>query len=105
MRRFHAFAGYLALIPLLLAGSLAGADVVYQHDFETAPGAEWSHTTREVTPSGRGFLGQFGNDTVTLRLQELPAHGTVSVSFDLFLLRSWDGSGENGWGPDVWSAS
>ena len=111
MRRSDPPARILELLALLLGVLAAGspapalADVVYQHDFETPAGAEWSHSAREVTPSGRGLLGQFGNDTVTLRLQDLPAHSTVSVSFDLFVLRSWDGSGENGWGPDVWSAS
>lgn len=38
-----------------------------------------------------GFLGQFGNNSVTLSLADLPPHSAVSISFDLFIILSWDG--------------
>jgi hypothetical protein len=47
---------------------------------------------------------------VTLTLQDLPAHGYVKLSFDLFIIRSWDGDSRpsppgspSGPGPDIWS--
>ena len=77
----------------------------YVEEFQGSVGGEWSHRQTDITPVGnRRFLGQFGNDTVSLTLNGLPAHQGVTVSFDLFIIRSWDG----GWaGPegDVWDLS
>src|SRR5947207_2175207 len=87
----------LLLLPLLALASpaRAGSQTVYFNDFEGAVGPEWSHTNTERTPFGdRGFLGQFGNDSVTLTLDNLPPHTALTVSFDLFVIRSWDGVGE-----------
>ncbi len=84
---------------------------VYFNDFEDAVGPEWSHDLVDATLIGeRRFLGQFGNDSVTLTLADLPAHAEARVSFDLFVIRSWDGDGlpappgvGAGAGPDIWS--
>jgi hypothetical protein len=45
-----------------------------------------------TTPSGLTFLGEYGNQEITITLKGLPAHSRVTVSFDLFILRSWDGN-------------
>ena len=82
--------------------------MVYSNHFEGAVGSEWSNTARSTTPSGRGFLGEFGNGTVSLTLKGLPSHTEAVVSFDLFIIRSWDGSQEvepgtgTAVGPDEW---
>jgi len=77
--------------------------VVYTEDFEGEVGPEWSRGDRDVTPRGeRWFLGQFGNDAVTLTLQALAPHTGVRVSSDLFIIRSWDGNGARHPGPDIW---
>ena len=47
--------------------------------------------------------GDFGPEKVTLSLKDLPRHRFVRVSFDLFLIRSWDGS--SSYGPDIWELS
>ena len=98
-----------ALTALLSVGTLSAADltwnVVYQNDFETAAGPEWSRTDVSATPAGaRKFLGEFANDTVVLSLTNLPDHGAVRVSFDLFIIRTWDGN-DTRYGPDIWSFS
>jgi hypothetical protein len=87
----------LFLTPWLLSAPAAQAMVVYDNDFQTAAGVEWSQTTLQDTPtpypSGpRSFLGEFGNETVSLNLSGLGAHSSVRVQFDLYLIRSWDGS-------------
>jgi hypothetical protein len=65
-------------------------------------GSEWSNSSTDVTPSGgRRFLGQFTNDTVRLTLDNLPAHTQAVLSFDLFILKTWDGN-DNVFGPDHW---
>src|SRR6185369_1342986 len=66
---------------------------VYQNDFEGAVGPEWSNNRTETTPLGaRRFLGQFANGTVSLSLTNLPEHTAITASFDLFIIRSWDGN-------------
>jgi len=77
--------------------------VVYSNDFEEAEGPEWSNTSTDITQSGQRFLGHFSNDTVSLTLNDLPSHTDVTVSFDLLIIRSWDGNGPEG--PDVWDLS
>ncbi|RYG33530.1 hypothetical protein EON81_17945, partial [bacterium] len=53
------------------------------------------------SPSGRDFLGLFGQQSVTLKLTGLPTHGNVSIDLQLFLIGSWDGNGGTGNGPDL----
>ena len=68
------------------------------------------------------FLGEFGgpaivmipphdpqhfvrvDQTVTLTLKNLDTHTRVTVSFDLYVTKSWDGNNPN-YGPDRWSLS
>ncbi len=76
-----------------------------------------------ASPNGRQrFLGEFGgpallttppydpahfvrvNETVTLRLRNLKPHTFATLTFDLYILKSWDGNNPN-YGPDRWSAS
>ena len=96
--------GLCALIAILASAGTASADIVYQNGFEGLVGGEWSNTTTSVTPVGsRTFLGEFGNDTVSLDLTGLPGHDTILVSFDLYIIRTWDGNGDGGTpGPDRW---
>jgi uncharacterized repeat protein (TIGR01451 family) len=77
--------------------------IVYQNDFEAGAGPEWSKTTTASTPSGRTFLGQFGNESITLNLEDLPPHATATVYLDLYVIRSWDGNlTVPSLGPDLW---
>ncbi|MCK4629415.1 MAG: hypothetical protein KAT56_10455, partial [Sedimentisphaerales bacterium] len=78
----------------------ATASVLYSNDFEGTIGNEWSHTSTDTTPIGkRNFLGEFNPEIVTFALYDLPAHSELTVSFDLFILRSWDG---DNFTPDIW---
>jgi len=83
--------------------AMAGTLQVYFKDFESAVGPEWSSTSTDVTPVGnRRFLGRFAeNYAVSLSLAGLPAHLEVTLSFDLFVIQSWDGNWDPG--PDLWS--
>jgi len=73
----------------------------YTNDFEKPVGAEWSTVKRSTTPTGgRQFLGEFNNETVTLALTDLPAHSNLHVSFDLFIIGTWDGNASPG---DIWA--
>lgn len=77
----------------------------YVNDFEGMVGSEWSSTTTDVTPtSGRRFLGQFATDSVSLTLSGLAPHSQVTISFDLFVLKSWDGNSTEH-GADEWQVA
>ena len=65
---------------------------VLVEDFEAGVNGNWLPNITSVTPTGRGFLGEFSSENVALALSSLPAHCSVSVAFDLFLIRSWDGN-------------
>jgi hypothetical protein len=72
--------------------------IVYSNDFENSAGQEWSHHHIEISPKGEKFLGQFGNDAVSLKLTDLADHTEIKVVFELYILRSWDGNVN----PDIW---
>ncbi|MBN1814854.1 MAG: DUF11 domain-containing protein, partial [Anaerolineae bacterium] len=92
---------------------------LYTHDFETPVGSEWSNPGRTQSPNGHRFLGEFGNETVILILARLPAHTFATAAFDLYVIRSWDGSetavpqgdirvapaNTDEVGPDLWEAA
>ena len=47
-----------------------------------------------------GFLGRFGDEVVSL---SVPAGmSSVTVSFDLYIIGTWDGAGQQGFGSDRW---
>ena len=64
-------------------------------------GPEWSSKAVATSPNGRHFLGEFGNQKVSLTLKGLPAHNIVTVQFDLYIIETWDGNNSS-FGPDVW---
>src|SRR5262249_13469479 len=78
---------------------------IYMQDFASAVGSEWSNTSEAIS-NGEHFLGAsangFGNGTVGLSLNNLAAHGGISVTFDLYIIQSWDGNGPAGGGADNW---
>ena len=92
----------VALIAVgMLSASLSGAqavasDNVFFDDFESSTPpvvGVWSDRTLNMTPENdRHFLGQFsGNEAATLFWQNLSAHDSIDLSFDLFIIRDWDG--------------
>jgi hypothetical protein len=68
--------------------------------------------TNVAAPNGEQFLGEFGGpkivggrpfvrvlDGVSLTLEQLPPHASVTLAFDLLILKSWDGNSPQ-YGPD-----
>jgi hypothetical protein len=88
--------------------------MIYAEDFEDGTvGPEWSIPRTATAASGRKFLGPFvgdkwtNKDDVWIRLNNLPTHSRVTVSFDLLIMGSWDGNQDTdplatkpGTGPD-----
>jgi hypothetical protein len=85
----------------LVSASLSGAqavasDNVFFDDFESSTPplvGVWSDRSLNITPDDdRHFLGQFsGNEAATLFWNNLSAHDSIDLSFDLFIIRDWDG--------------
>jgi hypothetical protein len=64
----------------------------------------WSEAKISANSGGKPYHGPFGNQSVSLTLNRLPQHRWVNVTFDLYIIGSWDGSSPV-WGPDLWSLS
>jgi hypothetical protein len=95
-----------ATIMLLVAAQKGDeSKVIFEenfNDFDKDLKAAWSNTKTEMTPNGKTrFLGQFFNESVKLTLDKLPVHKTITVTFDLYVTRTWDGNADF-YGPDVW---
>jgi hypothetical protein len=54
------------------------------------------------TPGDPGYIHTRVEQTVSLTLRDLPPHATLKVSFDLYILKSWDGLSP-AYGPDRWT--
>jgi hypothetical protein len=54
------------------------------------------------TPADPGYNRTRVDQTVSLTLTHLPPHRALKVSFDLYILKSWDGNSPR-YGPDRWS--
>ena len=88
-------AAALALVVGVISAGDAGAapgDTIYSEDFSGPVGPEWSTDELETSPDGERHLGLFSNDTASLNLTGLPAHGEVVVELDIYVLDSMDGN-------------
>jgi hypothetical protein len=91
---------------------------VYSNDFSKGSvRPEWSNSSESprsddhadlhisVTPkSNQHFLGEFGNQSAVRNIGNLPPHRDISISVDLFIIRTWDGDHLRD-GPDLWNLS
>ena len=96
-RRLFTFSAFAAL-----ATAAHSQMAVYNNDFSLAANstnATWSDTTLS-TSNGERFLGNTangsGNGTNTLSLTNLAPHSSVTLSFDVYIINTWDGNGPNG---------
>ncbi|HZZ70627.1 MAG TPA: hypothetical protein VFE24_00120 [Pirellulales bacterium] len=111
----------LAAAVLSVGSWAAAAERVHFSDFNDAANVSdaWSTKSTAVPPADDGtngrpakrhprrYLGEFTNETVTLSLKSLPPHAFVRISFDLLILKSWEGisgatiDNQSG-GPEYW---
>ena len=77
--------------------------VVHNEDFQgSIISSDWSSTSTTTAANSSTILGPFDNsDVVSLVLNSLPAHNSLKIEFDLYILRSMDGNHAT-WGPDIW---
>jgi hypothetical protein len=79
-----------------------GSTTVFADTFEGGAKANWSSqaTDRSALGTFSEFSGRFGNASQVLNLSGLTAGQTYTLSFDLYVLDSWEGSNP-GVGPDL----
>ncbi|MBA6291670.1 PEP-CTERM sorting domain-containing protein [Colwellia sp. MB3u-70] len=80
--------------------SVANAGIIYSNDFESGSIAvEFSNYNSVVSaPNGQSFIGTLNNGaTPTLNLNSLALHSSITIDFDIYGIRSLDGtdSGDN----------
>jgi hypothetical protein len=99
--RSKAVAG--ATLVALAAGTCL-ADITYRTDFQLGAGPEWSDRSVDLAPlHGQRIQGQFGNQTVRLGIPEIREQDLVRLDSDFCAIRTWDGNGGAGPGPDRFS--
>ncbi|HEY0769956.1 MAG TPA: hypothetical protein VGD31_06445, partial [Sphingobacteriaceae bacterium] len=80
--------------------------IVYQNDFENNDLSQIERGVISIFNSGNGtkVLGMYNNGSFVIRLNSLPAHKMVRITFDLNIHDTWDGNFTGGgWdGPDTW---
>lgn len=92
--------------------SLTHSDIVYFNDFESGKlnGFQLPNSSGPVivppieTFNGSKVFGRFNNTPILLKLDSLPLHNAVEVSFDLYIHDKWEGDhiGYSGI-PDLWA--
>jgi len=110
MRNQFLFTTILTICTMFFSASPASASVIYWNDFENIedPLTEWSGGKNDITPgTSDRFLGEFGNSEATsLTLNDLPEWTEqIKLTFNLYIVRSWDGSNNWGFGPDIWETN
>ena len=76
--------------------------VVFSNDFESGSLENISGGLL-TTFNNSSVLGRYNNGGFGLRLNDLPEHDLVEVSFDLYIHDSWDGNDADPDGPDKWT--
>jgi len=72
------------------------------HDENCWAYSVWGAVDLRALFGARIFLGRFAGENVRLNLDALPEHCSVTVSFDLLIIGSWEGSTGYFAGPDTW---
>jgi len=102
---------YASIRVICRASACESPDEVYFNNFNNAaPGLPyWSSSPISTSPNGtQTFLGEFGNEDLHFTYPDTnpDGHQAIKVSFDLYIIRSWDGNtttyANRAVGPDHW---
>jgi len=74
---------------------------VYNNDFESNDLSKITNGQIERF-NCTAVLGRYNKGNFVLKLENLPAHDLITVSFDLYIHDSWDGNKQDVDGPDIW---
>lgn len=92
---------FLILMSLASCKGLQKETIVYKNDFE---GGNLSGIIdgKIEDYNGSKVIGRYSQNGFLLRLDSLPNHNMVQISFDLYIHDTWDGNVVKPEGPDIW---
>jgi hypothetical protein len=89
-------------VPLVVLQLTFPPPFLYINDFSSGADTNWSAQKAEQSPNGGRLLGIFGQETVTLTLNDLPTHTTATIEIDFVTIHDWEGSAPpSTGGPDI----
>jgi hypothetical protein len=87
--------------PVLVAWGLVPGKEVYRSTFAKGKTDDWTSDGKLSPGKRRNTLAQLHNQTIRLSLPKLPAHKLLHVRLELDIIDTWDGSAQDGDGPDT----
>jgi len=97
----HILVSFLIIISLASCKGLQKETIVYKNDFE---GGNLSGIIdgKIEDYNGSKVIGRYSQNGFLLKLDSLPKHNMVQISFDLYIHDTWDGNAVKPEGPDIW---
>lgn len=94
-------ASILILLSFASCKGLQKETIVYQNNFEN--GSLAKIINGKIGEYNRSkVIGRYSENGFDLRLDSLPKHNMVQISFDLYIHDTWDGNALKPDGPDIW---
>lgn len=96
----------LSVRAVAMTGCDTGEDCMdFNSSVTTSGGSSFNSSLITEIPAATGdkFLGQFTNESVNLIVTDVVT--SAVVSFDLYIIGTWDGNGGHKYGPDTWQVS
>jgi hypothetical protein len=78
--------------------------IVYANDFDSASLVNIENGII-TTYNGSSVLGRYNNGYFNVKLNDLPKHDLITITFDLYIHDNWDGNKTTPDGPDIWQMS
>lgn len=97
----HILVSFLFIVTIASCKGLQKETIIYKNDFE---GSNLSGIIdgKIEDYNGSKVIGRYSQNGFLLRLNNLPKHNMVQISFDLYIHDTWDGNAVKPDGPDIW---
>lgn len=101
LRYQHILASILLILSIASCKGLQKETIVYRNDFENKSLARIIGGKIDDY-NGSKVIGRYSEDGFLLKLDSLPVHNMIQISFDLYIHDTWDGNAVKPDGPDIW---
>ena len=97
----HILVSFLIIVSIASCKGLQKETIIYRNDFE---GSNLSGIIdgKIGEYNGSKVIGRYSQSGFLLKLNSLPKHNIVQISFDLYIHDTWDGNAVKPEGPDIW---
>jgi hypothetical protein len=97
----HIVVSILIILAFASCKGLQKDTIIYHNDFENGSLAKIING-KIGEYNGSKVIGRYSENGFDLRLDSLPKHNMVQISFDLYIHDTWDGNAVKPEGPDIW---